>query len=99
MVGLGQSWAQLLEHGDFAIDGLLVLQSQPISSLRVEFEPVGFPTQPSVLLSMLSTTCLRDYQAVLLGAQEVELERMADAARPVDGCHVRHDEQSFARCT
>jgi hypothetical protein len=41
---------------------------------------------------MLRTTCLRDYQAVLLGAQEVELERMADAAWLVDGCNVRHDE-------
>jgi hypothetical protein len=33
---------------------------------------------------------LRDYQAVLFCAQQVELERMADAAWLVNGCNVRH---------
>lgn len=41
---------------------------------------------------MSDLACLRDYQAVLLCTQEVELESMADAARPVNGCNVRHDE-------
>lgn len=35
--------------------------------------------------------CLRDHEAVLVGSEEVELQRMPDAARAVDGgdvCHV-----------
>jgi hypothetical protein len=35
---------------------------------------------------------LRDHQAVLFCTQQVELERMADAAWLVDGCNVRHVE-------
>jgi hypothetical protein len=34
--------------------------------------------------------CLRDDQTVFILGQEVELQRMADAAWPVDGCNVRH---------
>ncbi|KAH8640034.1 hypothetical protein IG631_02975 [Alternaria alternata] len=36
--------------------------------------------------------CLRDHEAVLLRGEEVELERMSNAAWPVDGCYVGHGE-------
>jgi hypothetical protein len=36
--------------------------------------------------------CLRDYEAILVWSEEVELERMPDAARPVNGCNVSHVE-------
>jgi len=36
--------------------------------------------------------CLRDYEAILLRGEEVELERMPDAAWPVDGCNVSHGD-------
>jgi hypothetical protein len=36
--------------------------------------------------------CLRDYEAILVWSEELELERMPDAARPVNGCNVSHVE-------
>lgn len=40
--------------------------------------------------------CLRNYKAILLWGQEVEFERMADAAWAVDGCDISHGEGSIA---
>ena len=36
--------------------------------------------------------CLRDYEAILVLGEEVELERMPDAAWPVDRCNVSHGD-------
>jgi hypothetical protein len=67
-----------------------MLKSQPIVGLRVEFESVCFAAGQSVSMRALNMAGLRDYQAVFLWGQEVELESVADAARPVDGCNVGH---------
>jgi len=34
---------------------------------------------------------IRHNEAILVRRYEVELESMPDAARPVDGCNIRHD--------
>jgi hypothetical protein len=34
--------------------------------------------------------CLRDYEAILVWGEEVELERMPDAARRVNRCDISH---------
>lgn len=80
-----------------------MLEGQSICGLRIEFEPVRLTGKMSEYHGIDYSDCLRDDQAVFILGQEVELQCMPDAARPVDGCNIRHaDSRSLldyeARC-
>lgn len=57
----------------------------------IELETVCFAvTLVSRIIVIVVIMDLRDHEAVLVCSQEAELQRMADAARPMDGCNVGH---------
>ena len=93
MVGGRCRWSQLLEHGNFAINGLGMFQDQSICLVGIEFEPVGLAVLVlawSYCSHSLSMSCIRDHKAILFGSKKVELQRVPDAAWPVDGGDVGH---------
>jgi len=55
----------------------------------IEFEPISLPMQMLELL-VRSADDLRNYHTLLIGLEEIELESVADTARPMNGRKVGH---------
>jgi hypothetical protein len=71
-----------------------VLQYQAILLLSVEFEAIGFATVVSAHTIKLIRYDLRHYKSVLVGGEEVQLQRVPDATGPVDRCQICHADES-----
>lgn len=67
-----------------------MLQYQAILLLSIELEPVGLATLMSAHTIKPDQFDLRHHQSVVVGAEEVELQRVPDAAGPVNRCQVCH---------